>query len=342
LSAKGGFVFYFGDSAEYEITDSIVIPSNTIIKINNCTIRMADNVIDNMFRTANVVPNPGNYHGYGIGNPLETIHNIKIIGEGNAKIIHCNESEKSGALSTGWRGITTLLWNVDGFELSGYNIEKNICWSHAFFFCRNGYIHDLNFNTTRENGDGIDIGGGCHDISVRHISGSTEDDVMAIANANEIRLGQRPAEQTMPMHPYNYGIYVDAKKKFEVYNIYIDDIQVSGGGYLIDFLADADDVYNVHASNLSDVLESTENYGLIRSWAAEYGGGYKDGRFHDIFINNLVQKNKNTQQAIWLAGMFHNSQINNVVLASPETNLLKNESGIEPEDVGFVITNVKS
>lgn len=342
LNAGGGFVLRFEDNAEYVITQAIEIPSNTTIEIVNCTIRLADNIIDNMFRTANCKPNPDNYYGFSISNPLDVIKNIRIIGSGSAKLIHCANSSTEGALNTAWRGITTCFWNVNGFEIAGLTIEKNLCWSQSMGFCRFGSIHDIDFKTVRENGDGIDIAG--HDVQIYNISGYTEDDTIAIGSSDEMRYSVRPAELTMPMSPHPLGIYIDPIKRRQIYNIDIDNIKVynvdSSG--ILDFLANATDgqVHDIHISDVSDVNANDINktWYLINNWTNEYGLHYNDGNFYNFYINNVVQKGPNVQSIILLKGMFHDSHFNNIE-RSGNVPYVTNNSGIEPEEANFVITN---
>ena len=344
LNAGGGFVLRFEDNAEYVITQAIEIPSNTTIEIVNCTIRLADNTVDNMFRSANCKPNPSNFFGFSISDPLEVVKNIRIIGTGNAKIIHCANSSISGALNTGWRGCTTCLWNVNGFEIAGFTIEKNLCWSQQIRFCRYGSIHDIVFKTERENGDGIDLASG-HDIKIYNISGYTEDDTMAIcASADEMRYSTRPAEVNRPMSPHYLGIYIDPIKGRDLFNVWINNIKVynvdSSG--VLDFLSNAynGQVYDIYISDISDAISTPENktWYLINNWTNEYGMHYEDGDLHNIYINNVVQKGPNVQSIILLKGMFHDSHFNNIERTG-NVPYVTNNSGIEPEDANFVITN---
>lgn len=344
LNAGGGFVLRFEDSAEYVITQAIEIPSNTTIEIVNCTIRLADNTIDNIFRTANCKPNPNNLYGFSISNPLEVVKNIRIIGTGNAKVIHCTNFEVSGMHNIGWRGCTTYFWNVNGFEVTGFTLEKNLCWSQCFCGCRYGSIHDIEPKTERENGDGISLGNGSHDIQVYNITGYTEDDVLPIWTADEMRYSVRPAEVDKPITPHNLGIYINPITRRQCYNIWINNIKVYNvdNAGIFDFLSNALDgqVHDIHISDVSDVNSTSANktWYLINNWTNEYGMHYEDGDFYNIYINNVVQKGPNVQSIILLKGMFHDSHFNNIERTG-DVPYVTNNSGIDPEEANFVISN---
>ena len=177
------------DGGNYTISKAILIPSDTTLILDNCTIKQADYTVDNIIRGENIVPDPENPMSY----PLEClpIENIKIIGKGNSVLsgpdknktaFHPALGEEQPVIGDfwGWRTLSDFLSNCKIFEISGLKFIKSRCWTLSFDMCRNGYIHDLNIDTGDiKNGDGIDIRSGCHNIEISNITGRTSDDSVA-------------------------------------------------------------------------------------------------------------------------------------------------------------------
>ena len=73
------------DGKDYFIDRAILIPSDTQIIIDDCTIKQNDYVFDNVFRGDNLIIN--GIDPYGPPIDVTPIRNIKILGKGDAKII---------------------------------------------------------------------------------------------------------------------------------------------------------------------------------------------------------------------------------------------------------------
>ena len=80
----GEFTVIF-DGKDYLIDRAILVPSDTTVIVDNCTIKQNDYVFDNVFRGNNLIIN--GIDPYGPPLDVTPIHDIKIIGKGNAKIV---------------------------------------------------------------------------------------------------------------------------------------------------------------------------------------------------------------------------------------------------------------
>ena len=81
LNAGGGYELHFEDTATYLITQSIVLPSNTTVSMKGCVIQMADNTIDNIFRTANIEIDPDDPYGFAKNKGYVTAQHIAALKE---------------------------------------------------------------------------------------------------------------------------------------------------------------------------------------------------------------------------------------------------------------------
>lgn len=340
LNAGGGFELSFGDTSTYLITQAIVIPSNTIVRMDNCTIQMTDNTVDNIFRSANIVVDPDAPRGFALNKTsMDACFNIKIVGQNDATLLMCNNASSSnyGVTNTGWRGHTIMFAGVSNFEISGLAINKNIAWGICLSGCSYGMVHDLVYNTTRENGDGIDIEFGSHDIDVFNISGYTYDDTVAISNSGPSRLQLRPLELTRPTCPFDYGW-----RKFgeETYNIHVYNVNVKTTCHNVIFICGDYGIHDCSVSKVSDNNgESSGCAANVKVYGGQYDGGYHNGMIHNCSVNG-ISGYACTQGSIYLSqGVIEHGHINNVNVASGVT-LFKDESLIaDLSEYDFAITN---
>lgn len=339
IKAGGGYELHFEDTATYLITQSIVLPSNTTVSMNGCVIQMADNTIDNIFRTANIEIDPDNPYGFAKNKTsMETVSNIHIIGENNASLLMCNNanSDHYGVTKTGWRGHTILLAGCSNFEISGFKVNKNIAWGFCLSGCSYGSVHDIEFNTTRENGDGIDIEFGSHHIDVYNISGYTYDDTIAVSNSGPSRLELRPLELTRPTCPFDYGW-----RKFgeDTHDIHISNVNTVTTCHNVIFICGDYGIYNVSVSDVSDNNgQSTGSMATVKIYGGQYDGNYHHGLIHNCTISGVTSYNPSTASIFLSEGIIEHGVINNVKVASGKT-LLKDQSGAEFAEYDFAITN---
>ncbi len=186
----------------WEIESEIRIPSDFTLVLDGCHLKMADGVYSNMF----VNRLCGTAEGKRSSN---FDRNIAIIGKNGAIIDGGNynglseRSHSQNGLPPIWKNNLILMANVEGFEISGLACKNQRWWALNFLFCRNGHIHDMDFeasdlscdsegNITHgvsiqryddivvKNADGIDLRQGCRNIVIENITGFTEDDTVAL------------------------------------------------------------------------------------------------------------------------------------------------------------------
>lgn len=249
-------------SGDYLINDTVLIPSDTTLILDDCHLRLADGTFCNMFRNENC---------YAQNNRTRdgADKNIKIIGVGRAIL---DGGEYNGLSERNYRqegrphiynNNTLLFSNVDGFEIKNLKVINQRYWAFNFIFCRYGKICDIDFlaDFTRidkdgnrvkgldrserlspyvKNADGIDLRIGCHDIIIENITGFTEDDTVALtALPSESAL--RFSVKDEPIDIYNVTIKNIVTAAFcsnvrllnqglsKIYNILIDGVQDASG-----------------------------------------------------------------------------------------------------------------
>jgi len=189
-------------SGNYEIEQTILLPSDFTLVLEDCHLRMADDTFCNMFANQNCRAK--------IGRTIEgTDYNICIEGRGRAILDggNYNGLSEHNSMQGGRPHISVnnllLFANVDGFRVSGLHVRNQRWWALNFVYCRNGRISNIDFladytrideNGNRveglcrmdskpayvKNADGVDLRCGCHDIIIENITGFTEDDTVAL------------------------------------------------------------------------------------------------------------------------------------------------------------------
>lgn len=176
------------DSKDYLIDRAILVPSDTRIIVDNCTIKQNNNVFDNVFRGDNLLINGINPYG----EPLDVspLTNIQIIGRGNAKIIGTDKPQTGyhpffkeyQSLTGDFWGWRTHMFSFSfgvGIEIANLSLRQTTGWAISFDNCQNCHVHDLDIRSQVKNGDGIDFRSGCHHCIVERITGFTSDDTVA-------------------------------------------------------------------------------------------------------------------------------------------------------------------
>ncbi|MBQ9806434.1 MAG: hypothetical protein IJW49_08030 [Clostridia bacterium] len=190
----------------HEIEWAIRIPSDFTLILEDCHLRMADGVYSNLF--------VNEHHGTELGRTeAGTDRNIAIIGKGRAILDGGNynglsekTSEQNGLPHISKNNLL-LFTNVDGFTIRDISCVNQRWWALNFIYCRNGYLGNLDFcssdlaidengneyhglkrdqyaDVVVKNSDGIDLRQGCHHITIKNITGFTEDDTIALTNLN--------------------------------------------------------------------------------------------------------------------------------------------------------------
>lgn len=82
---------------------AILLPADTTIVLQNCTIKLSDQCRDNIFRSANC--------GIGIEDP-ERIANIHICGEGFCQLVGADHPRATGDGSKYWPAPVRIRWRI--------------------------------------------------------------------------------------------------------------------------------------------------------------------------------------------------------------------------------------
>lgn len=172
---------------------AILLPSNITIYLDASTLKLKNGVFDNIIRNRGIVVDPANPNSYAL--ELNENSEIKIIGSGVNKsfiegpdIPYTAPHPINGGSPVpwlgdwyGWRTIGILFANCKNYELTGFTMRKTTCWAISQERgCDGMYIHDIGFDTTVKNGDGINFRMGCSNGMVENITGNTSDDTVAM------------------------------------------------------------------------------------------------------------------------------------------------------------------
>lgn len=227
----------------YEIENTILIPSDFVLTLMNCHLRMAPGTFCNMFTNAACRTEAGRMLS-------GADHNIIIEGLGRAILdggeyngLCESNSEKDGRPHISVNSLL-LFSNVDGFTVRNLHMRNQRWWACNFVSCRNGRISNIDFLADYsymlpdgkrvyglglrahgsvesggddykyiyiKNADGIDLRSGCHDIIIENITGFTEDDTVALT-------GLSGKVETL------YGV-TDATR--DIYNIIVRNVNSS-------------------------------------------------------------------------------------------------------------------
>ncbi len=286
------------DGKDYFIDRAILVPSNTTVIIDNCTIKQNNYVFDNIFRGNNLIIN--GIDPYRAPIDVTPISNIKIIGKGKATVIGTdkpqtgyhpfyNEYQEMTGDFWGWRTHMFSFSYCNGFELSGLNLRQTMGWAVSFDNCQNCHVHHIDIRSDVKNGDGIDFRSGCNHCIVEDITGFTSDDTVACSALSRGKI-ERPFSRYLSVsEPYNSSHEnIDGS----IHHIQIRNIFT--GGYchgVICLSAYGNQVYDIDISNIKETDEGGRE-ATVKIYTG-YGDGYNKGDIHNIRIKNVVsQKSK--------------------------------------------------
>lgn len=193
-------------TGNHTMEQTVLLPSDFTLILDNCHLTMAEGTFCNMFRNASCGTEAG-LRSAGCD------RNIIIEGRGDAVLdggVYNGLSERNSG-KDGRPHIsvnnTILFVNVEYFRVSGIRVINQRWWGLNFVACRFGTIRDVDFcscDLRREadgslvhglgdvsvpgayeaayvkNSDGIDLRAGCHDILIENVTGFTEDDTVAL------------------------------------------------------------------------------------------------------------------------------------------------------------------
>ncbi len=285
------------DHKTWVIDRAILLPSNTTVIIDNCTIKQTDKTYDNIFRGNNLTLDESGV----FPDDITPISNIKIIGKGNAilegpdknrTMFHPVLQEVQEVVGDfyGWRTHQISFTMISGCEISGLSIIKTRGWAICFDISNNIHISDINFKTNVKNGDGIDFRSGTNHCLVERITGYTSDDTVACTALAKTTLGGKdlyPVKNYLfPNEPGNCYIKNRTSNEMDVHDIVIRDINTHGKHHGIICLAsNGSKVYNVKIENFTEPRDEWRE-ATVKIYTG-YGNGYTKGDIHDIHVKNI-------------------------------------------------------
>lgn len=262
----------------YLIGETILLPSDFTVVLDNCKLKLTESAKCNIFRNENMYRD-------GYLDSLPAQKNIRIIGRGNATLDGDGHNDifewtpRAEGEPTIYCNNLVLFHNVEGFEVSGIAIENQRWWGLNFLFCSHGRISDIRIKTGGlfSNQDGINLRLGCHHITIERIFGNSGDDLIALSAI--------------------FYRYMVKGKSTDIHDIVIRDIVASSMHESMIALRanDGHEIYNIEIENVLESNYDDENilpYGTIllgqRCFFAKYAGEH--GSMHDIHIRNVRTK----------------------------------------------------
>ena len=291
---EGEFTVIF-DGKDYLIDRAILVPSDTTVIVDNCTIKQNDYVFDNVFRGNNLIIN--GIDPYGPPLDVTPIHDIKIIGKGNAKIVGTDKPQigyhpffKEYQTMTGdfW-GWRTHMFSFSfgvGIKIAELKIRQTMCWAISFDNCQKCHVHDIDIRSNVKNGDGIDFRSGCNHCVVENITGFTSDDTVACTALSMGKVERALSKYLSISEPYNSS---HENIDTSIHHIRINNILT--GGYhhgVICLSAHGNQLYDIEISNVKETCEGGRE-ATVKIYTG-YGDGYVKGDIHDIKISNVISE----------------------------------------------------
>ncbi|MBP3361315.1 MAG: hypothetical protein J6N52_10705 [Clostridia bacterium] len=281
--------------ALWEIKETIFLPSDFTLILDNCHLRMADGVYCNMFCNRNAY-----------AKECEEQKNIIITGIGNVVLdggLPNGLTEKT-SLTNGFPSIinNTMIFfrNVSGFSVENIHIKEQRWWGMTFMYCEHGRISNINFSATNivPNQDGIDLRAGCHDIVIENIFGKTGDDTIALTAVTGT-------------------LFQDFKVKNKdnnIYNVIIRNVNacVTGGHHIVRLLNhDGIQLYNILIDGIMDCSEDVKAKAALKIGDSRYSKIRRATlhETHNITARNIISRAKT---AILLGGTAADSYFSNI------------------------------
>lgn len=281
------------------ISRAIRLHTGSVICLDNCHLRQADGVYQNIFINSN--------HGTPLGYTREgRQYDICIFGVGNALLdggVHNGLREhnhnRDGLPHIEYNSMFNFL-NVERLRVENLRIINHRYWAFVHTYCSHGRISNIDFHVPvqRMNQDGINLRSGCSHFTIENITGCTGDDTVAMTNLH--------SRHDEPMKDTGYDT--------SIHNVIVRNVQAYTMYSLVRLLCHyGKKIYNVVVENLMEqcVDEYTgmpgsdwlmEDMKTLRLGACVRIGGeaYFKGEenrarctdMHNITIRNVVSKGR--------------------------------------------------
>ena len=300
----GGGILELGEDTLSEVStrkwvmdSALPLHSNLKIYLDKSTLKLADGVFDNILRTDGIVINPDNPNGEAL--ELNETRNIFIQGSGpdeafieGPDIPYTAPHPINGGEPVpwvgdwyGWRTIGILLANCKNYELTGFTMRKTTCWGISQERgCDNMYIHDIRFDTTVKNGDGIDFRMGCSNGLVERISGNTSDDTIALTALLDFQNGYPSGNYIWPLqvsgdksHPLGNDITNIAIRRVDSQSLH-NQVRL--------LITNGAQMHNISVDGVEDTGPVGNQQVIVQTGA--YGSPSRLGDMTNITVNEVI------------------------------------------------------
>jgi len=293
----------------WKVDKAILLPSDITVILENCQIQLSDSSRDNMFRSDNIIIGEKdiawntNIRIIGIGrvvlrgadNPRATGDAARtlVLAPQPGRVSYGSDAGRKDRKQKGdWRNIMILMAYVNGFTLQNVTIENSHAWAISFERTLNADISDIVFHLPEEqwvngerkvvhNRDGIDLRQGCKYFRINNISGTTEDDFIALTSLGEVNPNHVIGDfhSTMITASGWYGPQDDIEE------ITITNIQCETNTRAVAIRAvDSAGIHHIYINGI--VAKARYNSMLVGGRG--YGKPSLPGRIHDIHAMNLM------------------------------------------------------
>ena len=333
------------DRTYWLLDEAILLPGDTTLILDNCTMKLSDRCRDNFIRSANAGPGikkvtpvknihiigQGNVEFLGADNPRATGDSGKKLGE----LSYGTDAGKEGESPTGdWRNIGILLAAVENFSIQNMTIREPHCWGISLEKCAFGTVRDLTFESSENrviedkpvkttNQDGLDLRKGCHDIMIENIRGKSGDDLIALTaiGMREKEGGRFDSTEVAESNPAAMN---------DIYNVTIRNVigYVAGGHHIVRLLNNSGaKIHHLVIDGVTDTSpEGVIDRATIKIGDTNYGGRAPLGDTWGIVITNVISK---SHHAVLIAGSLTDSVIANVLNFNSEISGVTFEAGEE-------------
>lgn len=283
--------------AVWNIDRAILLPSDITVLLDNCHLRLVDDVYQNIFRNENL------FNPIGLTEAGEQ-HDIHIIGIGNAILDGGNPNDLREATSSkdGRPHVRLnnliLLHNVRDYSIENLSCLNMRWWAINQLFCRRGYLNRLYFWNGEKipNQDGVNLRIGCHDITVENISGRTGDDTVALT--------------ALPLCS-DKTLYV-AGKSVDIHDVIVRNVRSHTEQTIVALRnQDGAKLYNITIENISDTGGIYHPWGVLRIGENNY---FRErlsclGETYNIRVRGVTSRTGGT---VMLGATLANSHISDV------------------------------
>lgn len=329
------------------LDEAIRLPSNMLVELEGCRLKLSDRCRDNFFRSANC--------GLGIS-PIEASENIHLVGKGGAVLEGADRPRATGDAAktlgeqtygtdagvenesqrSDWRNIGILMASVSNFSIQNIHIVDSHSWAISLEYCSQGTLRDLSFDSrgsktvdgkkeTILNQDGIDLREGCNDILIENISGQTGDDLVALtAIANTDRKAG-----SMAAHMVSGG---SRSTLPGIHNVIIRNVRghCAGGHHIVRLLNTGGlPMENILIDGLIDTSHAPNQSRAalkIGDKVERYGGINPLGSTRRVMVNNIISRAK---YSVLIGGSLCDSSFTNILQNGGDFDPIYFESGAE-------------